>query len=155
VTFLLVAWDLLSQPLLNLSHYIEINRQEYYDLLLRVSQKGEWEDWLLFFLAGVHNQAEDTSHRIISLEDLRSAYRAKFAKDRSRKTLGILVDYLIGSPITSITQAQETLNIGSFNMIQRNIEKLEALEIVREVTGNKRNRIYHAEEILKVLEERV
>jgi Fic family protein len=155
VTFLLVAWDLLSQPLLNLSHYIEINRQEYYDLLLRVSQKGEWEDWLLFFLAGVHNQAEDTSHRIISLEDLRSAYRAKFAKDRSRKTLGILVDYLIGSPITSITQAQETLNIGSFNMIQRNIEKLEALEIVREVTGNKRNRIYHAEEILKVLEEQV
>jgi predicted transcriptional regulator len=89
------------------------------------------------------------------LEDLRSAYREEFAKDRSRETLEILVDYLIGSPITSITQAQEALNIGSFNMIQRNIEKLEALGIVREVTGNKRNRIYHAEEILKVLEERL
>jgi len=154
VTFLLVAWDLLSQPILSLSHFIETNRQEYYDRLLRVSQKGEWEEWLLFFLEGVHNQAEDASHRIFRLENLRSAYREKFSKDRSRRSLEKLVDYLIGSPITSITQAQETLKIGSFNRIQRNIEKLEALGIVREVTGNKRNRIYHAEEILRVLEER-
>lgn len=155
VTFLLVGWGLLSQPLLYLSNFIEINRQEYYALLLAVSQKGEWEAWLLFFLEGVHSQAEDARHRISRLDDLCSAYREKFAKDRSRESLEILVYYLIRSPITSITQAQETLNIGSFNMIQRNIEKLEALGIVREVTGNKRNRIYHAEEILKVLEERI
>jgi Fic family protein len=154
VTFLLVAWGLLSQPLLNLSHFIDINRQEYYDRLFAVSQKGEWEAWLLFFLEGVHHQAEDASHRISRLEYLRLTCREMFAKVRSRQTLETLVDYLIGSPITSITQAQEALNIGSFNMIQRNIEKLEALGIVREVTGNKRNRIYHAEEILKVLEER-
>jgi Fic family protein len=155
VTFLLVAWGLLSQPLLYLSNFIDINRQEYYDRLLAVSQKGEWEAWLLFFLEGVHSQAEDAIHRISRLVNLRSSYREMFAKDRSRETLESLVDYLIGSPITSITQAQESLNIGSFNMIQRNIEKLEALGIVREVTGNKRNRIYHAEEILKVLEERL
>jgi Fic family protein len=155
VTFLLVAWGLLSQPLLYLSNFIDINRQEYYDRLLAVSQKGEWEAWLLFFLEGVHSQAEDAIHRISRLVNLRSSYREMFAKDRSRETLETLVDYLIGSPITSITQAQESLNIGSFNMIQRNIEKLEALGIVREVTGNKRNRIYHAEEILKVLEERL
>lgn len=155
VTFLLVAWELLSQPLLYLSNFIDSNRQEYYDRLLAVSQKGEWEAWLLFFLEGVHSQAEDASHRISRLENLRLSYRELFAKDRSRATLGMLVDYLIGSPITSITQAQEALNIGSYNMIQRNIEKLEALGIVREVTGNKRNRIYHAEEILEVLEERL
>jgi Fic family protein len=153
VTFLLVAWGLLSQPLLYLSNYININRQEYYDRLLAVSQKGKWEAWLLFFLEGVHSQAEDASHRISRLEDLRSSYKEMFATDRSRRALDTFVDYLIGSPITSITQAQETLNIGSFNMVQRNIEKLEALGIVREVTGNKRNRIYHAEEILRVLEE--
>lgn len=155
VTFLLVTWGLLSQPLLYLSNFIEINRQEYYYRLLAVSQKGEWEAWLLFFLDGVHSQAEDASQRIARLEELRSVYRKQFEKDRSRKALEILVDYFIGSPITSISQAQESLNIGSFNMIQRNIEKLEKLGIVREVTGNKRNRIYHAGEILKILAERV
>jgi Fic family protein len=155
VTFLLVAWGLLSQPLLYLSNFIDLNRQEYYDRLLAVSQKGAWEAWLLFFLEGVHSQAEDAVQRISRVKDLRSAYREKFANDRSREALGILIDYLIGAPITSITQAQESLKIGSFNMIQRNIKKLEALGIVREVTGNKRNRIYHAEEILKVLEEQL
>ena len=155
VTFLLVAWGLLSQPLLYLSNFIEINRQEYYYRLLAVSQKGEWEAWLLYFLDGVRSQAEDASQRIAHLEELRSMYRKQFEKDRSRKALEILVDYFIGSPITSISQAQESLNIGSYNMIQRNIEKLEKLGIVREVTGNKRNRIYHAGEILKILEERV
>jgi Fic family protein len=65
------------------------------------------------------------------------------------------VDYLIGSPITSITLAQEALKIGSYQMIQRNIEKLEKLGIVREVTGNKRNRVYQAVEILKILEDRM
>jgi len=155
MTFLLVAWGLLSQPLLYLSNFIEINRQEYYDRLLSVSQKGEWEAWLLFFLDGVRSQAEDASQRIARLEELRSTYHKQFEKDRSRKTLEILVDYFIGSPITSISQAQESLNIGSFNMIQRNIEKLEKLGIVHEVSGNKRNRVYHAGEILKVLEERI
>jgi Fic family protein len=153
ITFLLVVWGLLLQPLLYLSNFIEINRQEYYDHLLAVSQKGEWEAWLLFFLEGVHTQAEDASRRIARLEKLRAQYQDHFAGERSRQTLETLVDYLIGSPITSITQAQEALNIGSYQMIQRNIEKLEKLGIVREVTGNKRNRVYQAVEILKTLEE--
>ena len=45
------------------------------------------------------------------------------------------------------------METGNFNMIQRNIEKLEAVGIVSEVTGNKRNRIYRVEEILNLLEE--
>lgn len=155
VTFLLVAWGLISQPLLYLSNFIEINRQEYYDRLLAVSQKGAWEAWLMYFLDGVHSQAEDASMRIARLESLRSQYRGRFAGMRSRQALEVLADYLIGSPITSITQAQEALNIGSYQMIQRNIEKLEKLGIVREVTGNKRNRVYQAVEILKILEERM
>jgi len=154
VTFLLVAWELLSQPLLCLSNFIETNRQEYYDRLLAVSQKGDWEAWLLFFLDGVHSQADDAIKRIVSLEKLRNTYSEQFAQDRSRSKLEVLVDYLISSPITSITQAQKSLNIGSFNAIKRNIDKLEALGIVHEVTGNKRNRLYYADEILKILEDR-
>jgi len=153
VTFLLVAWGLLAQPLLSLSRFIEANRQEYYDRLLAVSQKGEWEAWLLFFLEGVHSQAEDVRQRISQLQALRLKYRELFADDRSRKNLERMVDYLIGSPITSISQAQERLDLGSYTTIQRYIEKLAALGILREVTGNKRNRIYHAIQILKILGE--
>jgi len=155
VTFLLVAWELLSQPLLYLSSFIEANRQEYYDRLLAVSQKGEWEEWLLFFLEGVRSQAQDASQRITRLQTLRLKYHDQFTADRSRDKLERMVDYLIGSPITSISQAQESLEMGSYTTIQRHIEKLAALGIVREVTGKSRNRIYHADQILKVLEERI
>ena len=154
VTFLLVAWGLLSQPLLYLSNFIEANRQEYYDRLLAVSQRGEWEAWLLFFLDGVHSQAEDASRRIARLQELRLVYRELFAQDRSRVKLERLTDYLISAPITSISQAQESLDMGSYTTIQRHIEKLEALGVVREVTGKGRNRIYRADQILKILEDR-
>lgn len=154
ITFLLVAWGLLTQPLLYLSNFIEANRQEYYDHLLSVSQKGEWEAWLLFFLEGVRSQAEDACQRINRLQTLRLTYHQQLATDRSRKNLRRMVDYLISTPITTITQAQKSLEIGSYTTIQRYIEKLAALGIVREVTGNSRNRIYRADQILNVLEDR-
>src|SRR5258708_6538401 len=49
IMLLLYGWELLPQPLLNLSAYFEHYRQEYYDRLLAVSQRGQWEEWLLFF----------------------------------------------------------------------------------------------------------
>ena len=152
ISLLLVVWEQLSQPLLNLSSYFEANRQVYYDKLMDVSRQGAWEDWLLFFLEGVAVQAEDTIHRIGQLDSLRTRYHRQFATNRNRKKLQKLVDYLIGTPITTITQAQESLRMGSYTTIQRQIENLEALGIVREVTGQSRNRVYRADEILKILE---
>ena len=107
----------------------------------------------MFFLDGVHSQANDASQRIAKLQELRVQYLKLFSKDRSKTKLALLVDYLLSTPITSITQAQQSLNIGSFSTVQRLIEKLESLGIVREVTGKGRNRFYRADQILKILSE--
>jgi len=155
ITFLLVAWELLSQPLLYLSNYFEANRNEYYDRLLAVSQKGEWEEWLAFFLDGVHSQAEDASRRIYKMQQLRLAFRNKLASERNSERLEAVIDYLISSPITSISGAQNGLKLGSYRTAQRYIEKLQELGLVREVTGKGRDRIYLADEILRALEGRV
>ena len=132
ISLLLVAWGKLSLPLLNLSDYLEAHRQEYYDRLLDVTQKGAWEAWLAFILTGIAHQAEDTTHRIRRLADLRHTYQRQFAAERTRQKLAELVDYLIGTPITTIQQAQESLKMGSYTTIQRRIEKLAALGIVRD-----------------------
>ena len=42
----MIVWELLSQPLLYLSIFIEKNRTEYYDRLLAITQKGDWEGWI-------------------------------------------------------------------------------------------------------------
>jgi Fic family protein len=151
ISLLLVALDLLPLPLLNLSDYFDNHRQEYYDRLMNVTQKGAWVAWMDFFLIGVSLQAEDTAIRIARLSTLREVYQQRFAAERTRQKLADLVDYLIGTPITSIRQVQENLKIGSYTTVQRQIEILESMGIVREITGQHRNRLYQADEIIRIL----
>jgi Fic family protein len=64
IVLLLCEWGILPQPLLDLSVYFESHRQEYYDHLLAVSQRGAWEEWLRFFLRGVSSQAQEGVRRL-------------------------------------------------------------------------------------------
>ena len=59
VSMLLIEWGLISQPLLYLSAFFERNRDLYLDLLLHVSETGEWKPWVDFFLRGVLESAEE------------------------------------------------------------------------------------------------
>ena len=153
ITLLLSTWQILTQPLLYLSIFIEKNKTEYYDRLLAVSLEGQWEEWLLFFLEGVHEQAEDAVVKISALQTVRGNYQQQFSNDRNREKLVAVVDYFISTPISSISQAQESTNLGSYTMIQRYFYKLLHYGVIEEMTGGRRNRIYQAREILKILEE--
>lgn len=153
IPLLLTTWQILTQPLLNLSIFIERNRTEYYDRLLGVSLKGQWEQWLLFFLIGVHEQAQDAVLRINAIRTLRVKYQEQFSNDRIRDKLGEVVNYFISTPISSISQAQQNTNLGSYTMIQRYFDKLVHYGVLEEITGGRRYRIYQATEILRILEE--
>src|SRR3989304_3078232 len=83
IMLLFHEWNILSQPLLNLSAYFEHYRQEYYDHLLAVSQRGKWEEWLRFFLRGISIQAQDSVFRMTSLQGIRAKYEALVQADRN------------------------------------------------------------------------
>ena len=78
---MLIERDLLPEPLLYLSAYFERQRGACYYNRLAVSQKGAWEDWLLFFLSGVLTEARDASRRAGRLFDLRETYRERFQRE--------------------------------------------------------------------------
>lgn len=59
ITLLLCQEGALPEPLLYLSAYFERYRNDYYRLLLAVSQSGKWIDWISFFLRGVAEQSRD------------------------------------------------------------------------------------------------
>ncbi|HPH97268.1 MAG TPA: Fic family protein [Anaerolineaceae bacterium] len=151
IVLLLCEWGLLPQPLLNLSIYIERYRQEYYDHLLSVSQRGEWEAWLRFFLRGVSEQARDSLVRMERLRGIRVKYQPVVDADRNSDRMAAIVDFLFSRPILSIRQAADGLDI-PFKAAQDYIEKLEQAGILREITGYARNRIYRSDEILKAVE---
>lgn len=151
MALIFAEWGVLSQPLLNLSVYFERYRQEYYDHLLAVSQRGDWEAWLRFFLRGVSMQANDSVVRMERLEAIRAKYQTVVDSDRNSERMGRVVDFLFGRPIFSAKQLAESVEM-PFKTARQYIEKLVQAGIVREVTGYARNQIYRADEIFKALD---
>ena len=151
-TLLLCAWDVLPAPLLYLSPYIEKRRQTYYDLLLQVSRRGDWEAWLHFFLQGVIVQSQDAVQRIRRLQQLRQAFQSRLETSRAAARLLKVVDLLFQQPILQNREVAVALGV-NFPTSQRYIDRLVSLGILREITGHARNRVYQADEILNALDE--
>ena len=152
ITLLLCAERLLPEPLLYLSAYFESHRQDYYDLLLAVSREGAWETWLVFFLQGVAAQAQDAVARARRLQDLRERYREQFQAERAAGRLLQVVDLLFARPMVTMPQIAEALRV-NYATATRYISHLENAAILREVTGQARNRVYRADEVLAAIEE--
>lgn len=153
ITLILCAEDVLHEPLLYLSLYFKLNRSEYYDRLNRVRIHGDWEGWLRFFLRGVGDTAQEavaTARRLLEL----------FERDRERiGTLGRIAgscvrlhDLLKQRPILNIAQAVERTGINR-TTIGNCIARLEALGVLRELTGNRRNRLFVYDQYVAVLSE--
>lgn len=151
IALLLSAWQLLPQPLLYLSAYFESNRRDYYDLLLAVSQRAAWEEWLLYFLEGIKQQCLDAVDRISRLQALRARYQAKVQTRRAPARLLRVIDLLFAQPVLTARQVESTLEI-NFPSAQRLIDQLVQAGLLREITGGRRNRVYRADEVLKILE---
>jgi len=151
VVLLLGEWELLPQHLLSLSVYLERYRQEYHDLLLAVSQKGDWEVWLRFFLRGVSTQANESFTQLNLLQAIRTNYQPLANAERNSKRMEQVLDFLFMQPILSVRQLQTFLGV-SFPIAQNYIDRLVRAGIVHEVTGQARNRVFRANEIFQALE---
>ncbi len=153
ITLILCAEGAISEPLLYLSLFFKQHRQEYYDRLDAVRLKGDWLGWLRFFLEGVEQtaqQAADTAGRILTLfeEDRRKV------EDLGRKAGSAhrVLDLLRQHPITTIPNAADWLNLTP-PTVRSAVESLEALDIVREITGKQRDRIYLYDRYIRILDE--
>ncbi|MGB9121497.1 MAG: Fic family protein [Candidatus Angelobacter sp.] len=151
ITLLLCAEGLLPQPLLYLSAFFERHRSQYYRLLLEVSQQGNWEEWIKFFLRGVSEQSVDALNRANQLQQLSLEYRELLHGKRSSATLLQMADLLFKNPVLTPNAISQALNL-TFVSAQKNIDKLVVAGILREVTGRKRGRIYVAQQVMEILE---
>jgi len=154
LSLLLVQWQLLPLPLLYLSAYFHRYRQDYYDLLLGVSERGDWRAWLLFFLRGVAEQARDALERARRLQDLREEWHRRLAQARTSALTLRLVDILFTSPILTISQAQRLLKVGSYHSARKNVEKLVSAGILQPEGDATYGKTYIAAEILRIVHDR-
>ena len=154
ITFLLTERQLLSRPVLYLSHYFKCHRQTYYEKLQAVRDTGDWEGWLTFFLRGVvevAGEAADTARRILLMrEDCRS--RIADHLGRAAGNCHRVLEKLFDQPIVSVADVREWLQVtsaGANNLVRR----LEKIGVLHEFTGYARNRRFRFEPYLKLFED--
>lgn len=153
ITFYLCWKKVLQKPLLYLSYYLKIHRQEYYDRLNMVRENGDYEQWVTFFLKGViwtSESALETIKQVLALADI---HKKKLIKAKISSPIAIgLLDYLFTKPHISTHDVAEHFKM-SFQTAQMLINHFIDLEILREITGKKRDRRYSYWQYLEYLSE--
>ena len=151
ITFLLAHGGALRAPLLYLSYYFKLHRAEYYDRLMAVRLRGDWEGWLRFFLRGVAETAEqatDTAERIF---ELRERNRALVLNETGTKGL-LLLSILFQRPLVNVNAVSRALDV-AFPTANRLVASFEELGLLREVTGQRRSRLFRYEPYLQLFDE--
>lgn len=146
-------WGLLELPLLYLSEYFEDHKREYVDHLLAVSQQGAWKDWVLFTLDAIEQQANDAVLRGQQILHLREDYRLRYQQKQRGATVLSIVDFLFEQPALTIRRAAELSGV-TVRAATRAIDSLVADGVLREATGQQRNRIFAAPEIIAAMSAR-
>ena len=153
IAFFLCYKEILKKPLLYLSHYFKQNRLEYYDRLMAIRDNGDFESWIKFFLKGiiyVADEAAETSHKIINLQNEDKARINKTYKKSSKTTL--LHEVLFDRPIISVKDIVKMMNV-TFPTADDICMKLVKLNILKEITGKERNRMFAYKNYLDILKQ--
>ena len=139
--------------MLYLSLYFKQRREEYYARLGRVRTEGDWEGWLMFFAAGVVEVAENAVATAKRLADLIQRDRERVRSvGRGAPTALQVHEALQQEPVTTIPRlvARTRLSVPGATAA---LERLVSLDLVREVTGRQRYRVYSYDQYVALLSE--
>lgn len=153
MTMLLVQRGVLTKPLLYLSLFLKQNKTRYYDLLQEVRTRGNWEEWVEFFVDGVTLTAERAvalARDILVLFEKDESTVQRMGSKRG-STLQVF-RMLQSSPYSTAKQVAERTGL-AFNTAFSSLQELERLSIVEEITGKERGKLYKYAAYLKLLNE--
>ncbi|MBK5939265.1 Fic family protein [Halochromatium roseum] len=151
ITLLLCSESVLREPLLYLSLYFKAHRQHYYELLNRVRQTGDWEAWLAFFAEAVivtATQAVETAQQLLALtsqdrDKISMLGRAAASSLRVHRALMAHPIATSGSLVEETSLTPATVN--------KALGHLEQLGIVKELTAQKRNRLFSYARYIEII----
>lgn len=153
ITLFLMEQNVLTTPVLYISYFLKKNRIEYYDRMTEVRNKGNYEQWVKFFLQAVYESAKDATDTIDKLNALHYKNCAVIEKmGRSAKTAMRLFIYLETNPIIDIQKTSKDLGI-AFNTISDAVKRMCDIGILEQTSTQSRNRTFAYREYLDILRE--
>lgn len=122
----------LNEPSLTVSPWFERNRQPYYDALLGVSTRGDWDGYINFFARGIEASASSTLRSMLDLLEVQQLLHARWAQSSLRAQSGPqLIDYAVSHPSFSRRDVEQDLGV-SYARARTLIAQLVELGILAE-----------------------
>ena len=155
ITFMLCEREIMTKPVLYLSHYFKHHRERYYELLQAVRDRDDWESWLFFFLtavAKVSNEATETARKIV---DLRERHRDTITQRFGRAAAGALrvLESLYHRPIISVNDIKDETKT-SYTAANNLTDRFVNCGILHEITGHARNRLFRYSDYVDIFADR-
>lgn len=141
----------LKEPTLTVSPWFEARRTEYYDRLLAVSTRTDWDGFVRFFARGLHGAAEQTHRQMLGLVRVQAALKDRIRASALRAdNAHALVDFAVANPSFTVRAVESALQV-SYGRANTLVAQLTDLGILASVDPEARNRRFFAPEVLDVL----
>lgn len=151
ITLFLFNKGILTKPFLYVSEFFEEHRQDYYDLLRGVSEKGDWQSWILFFLRALDSQAKKVQKVSQDILDLYHREKEKMDEMNSMYAQSLL-DAIFIQPIFTSRNIRARTHIKNTQTLFNLINKFVRAGIIIDLRpGNKRNKVYGFNRLLILL----
>ena len=151
VMLFLMDKKILTTPTLYISYFLKKYQSEYYARLSDVRIKGNFEQWIKFFLRAVDESAQDAVNTIDELSELHLKNANKIQSlGRARINTLKIFEYLEAHPIIDISKTAAALEF-SFQTVSNTVKRLLELKILIPIRNVSRNRIFAYEEYLQIL----
>ena len=148
ITLYLVDKGILKQPILYLSDFFERNKSLYYDNLMRVRTHNDINQWLKFFLTGIIEISKNGVTTFDGILQLKKNLEIKLQTFGSRTKEAIkVVEYLYSQPVIDATRIKEITGKSPATNYKM-LAEFERLEILKEISGGQRNKLYVFKEYL-------
>jgi len=142
ITLYLVSNGLLRKPSLYLSDYFEKHKGQYYDALTVVRASNDLIHWVKFFLVAVINTAEKGKETFQEIQKIREEAERKILElGKKAKNARKLLTLLYRRPIVSVNEIAKFLSL-THQTANALVKDLVGLELLKEVTGYRRNRVF-------------
>jgi Fic family protein len=140
ITFVLCNWQVMEKPLLYLSYFFKANRTEYYARLMAIRCRGDWENWVKFFLRGVHETAQMANQAALEIHGLHQRDTEKLRTIRANASVTDVFRAFCRFPVASINDLLKTIPNSNAMTLNRSVKVLIAQNILKQVGDNQRNR---------------
>ena len=154
ITLLLCERGVLTAPVLSLSTYLRRNRSKYFELLMEVRDHGTWEAWINFFLRGIGETAAEAAQTAQKVHAMRENHRRALEMNGGTLNDLAVLDRLFSQPLANAAWVEKSVGVSqpTANAI---LSRFEASGVLREVTGQRRNRVYRYDEYLTLFDQPV